>query len=109
MILFGGLDTTKEDAFEFSRYFLQRGVATFAFDGPGQGEVFEHMNARMDFERVVGAVLDRLGDRADLDSGRFGVVGRSTGGHWACRAAALEPRIRAVAAWGLIYDLHAFG
>jgi 2,6-dihydroxypseudooxynicotine hydrolase len=43
-------------------------------------------------------MLDALGTRDDLDLGRVGAVGVSLGGYYAPRAAAFEPRIRAVAA-----------
>uniref|UniRef100_UPI003BADBDD7 alpha/beta fold hydrolase n=1 Tax=Streptomyces sp. NBC_01592 TaxID=2975889 RepID=UPI003BADBDD7 len=44
-----------------------------------------------DYERVVGRVIDALG------AARIGLVGLSLGGYFAARAAALEPRVAAVA------------
>ena len=36
-ILIGGLESTKEESYLFERMCHDRGMATFAFDGPGQG------------------------------------------------------------------------
>jgi pimeloyl-ACP methyl ester carboxylesterase len=38
-------------------------------------------------ERLWDAVLDWIGQRADLDSERVGIVGGSTGGYWATKVA----------------------
>ena len=102
-ILVGGLDTTKEDAFALTEVLIARGIATLAFDGPGQGETLSKLPLILDFERAVSAVIDYLQDRPEVDADRIGVLGRSSGGHLAFRAAS-DPRVRAVVAWGLLYD-----
>ena len=38
VLLIPGLDSTKEEFFNFERVFLERGLATLSLDGPGQGE-----------------------------------------------------------------------
>src|SRR5690349_10844403 len=91
VILFGGLDSTKEDSLSLSNLMVARGLATLAFDGPGQGEMFERMKLIPDFESAVSAAIDVVVQRAEIDAARIGVVGRSTGGHWACQAAAKDP------------------
>lgn len=103
VILVGGLDTTKEDALALSDVLVSRGLATLAFDGPGQGETYYRMPLIQDFERAIFAAVDYLSARIEIDPARIGVLGRSTGGHWACKSAALDERIRAAVAWGLIY------
>jgi 2,6-dihydroxypseudooxynicotine hydrolase len=103
VVLFGGLDSTKEDSLTLSNLMVERGLATLAFDGPGQGEMFYRMKLIPDYESVVSAALDFLETRAAIDAARVGVVGRSTGGHWACQAAAKDRRVRAAIAWGLAY------
>lgn len=108
MVLFGGLDTTKEDAFELSNYFVARGLATLTFDGPGQGEVFHRMKMRLDYEKAVSAAVSFACAQPQIDPDRIGVLGRSTGGHWACKAAAVDARIKIAIAWGLIYHLRDF-
>ena len=66
-------------------------------DGPGQGEAGFRLPIRHDYEVAVAAMLDALGGRDDLDLERVGAAGVSLGGYYAPRAAAFEPRIRAVA------------
>jgi pimeloyl-ACP methyl ester carboxylesterase len=67
-------------------------------DGPGQGEAGFELAIRHDYEVAVAAMLDALGSRMDIDLARIGAAGVSLGGYYAPRAAAFEPRIRAVAA-----------
>lgn len=102
-ILFGGLDSTKEDSLSMSDLLVTRGVATLAFDGPGQGEMFYRMKLIPDFEAAVSAAIDFVAARNDIDATRLGVIGRSTGGHWACQAAGKDKRVKAAVAWGLAY------
>ena len=104
VLLIAGLDSTKEEFFNWENVFLSRGMATFSLDGPGQGETGERLPIRPDYEAPVAATLDVLGRRADLDSNRVGAVGVSLGGYYAPRAAAFEPRLRAVAAIGGPYS-----
>jgi dienelactone hydrolase len=95
VVLVSGLDSTKEEAGPHERALLARGMATFAFDGPGQGEAEYEHRMRHDFEVPVAAVIDHLEERSDVDGQRVAVWGRSLGGHYVVRAAAFEPRIRA--------------
>lgn len=104
-ILLGGLDTTKEDYIGVSNLCVQRGLATLAFDGPGQGETLSQSRWRPDFDRAIHAVLDDLGRRPEIDAGRIGIIGRSMGGFYGPKAAATDPRIKAVVAWGAMYAL----
>ena len=98
VLLIPGLDSTKEEFFNFERVFLDRGLATLSMDGPGQGEGGFELPIRPDYEAAVTAILDTLEGRDDLDLGRVGAAGVSLGGYYAPRAAAFEPRLRAVAA-----------
>lgn len=77
-----------------------RGLSVVAFSGPGQAEMLYERGIpfRHDFESVVGPVIDFVESRADLDSARIAIVGRSFGGYLAPRAASREPRIGALAA-----------
>ena len=97
VVLIPGLDSTKEEFFHHENAFLRRGLATLSMDGPGQGETGFALPIRPDYEVAVAAVLDALSGRADLELDRVGAVGVSLGGYYAPRAAAFEPRIRAVA------------
>ncbi|HSC01720.1 MAG TPA: alpha/beta fold hydrolase [Solirubrobacteraceae bacterium] len=104
VILIPGLDSTKEEFFHHENAFLVRGMATLSMDGPGQGESGFALPIRPDYEVAVAAILDALDGRTDLDLARIGAVGVSLGGYYAPRAAAFEPRIRAVAAISGPYD-----
>jgi pimeloyl-ACP methyl ester carboxylesterase len=97
VVLIPGLDSTKEEFFAWEEVFLQRGMATLSLDGPGQGETGFRMHIRPDYEIAVGAVLDAVAPRPQLDMARVGAAGVSLGGHYVVRAAAYEPRIRALA------------
>ncbi len=97
VVLIPGLDSTKEEFFHWENAFLARGMATLSMDGPGQGEAGFRLPIRHDYEVAVAAMLDAFRPATDLDLGRVGAAGVSLGGYYAPRAAAFEPRIRAVA------------
>ena len=107
VVLIPGLDSTKEEFFHLETVFLRRGMATLSMDGPGQGESGFELTIRPDYEVAVGAMLDALGAREDVDLERVGACGVSMGGYYAPRAAAFEPRIRAVAGISGPYDMSA--
>ena len=94
VVLVAGLDSTKEEFYTLEEVLHARGMATFAFDGPAQGENAD-MQLRPDFERVVSVVVDHLAGDARLDSSRIGALGVSLGGYYAPRSLALEPRLKA--------------
>jgi 2,6-dihydroxypseudooxynicotine hydrolase len=98
VLLVPGLDSVKEELHAYSDEFLRRGMATLAIDGPGQGEMEFERPMRSDYEVVARAAIDAVEHRSDLDARRIGLVGVSLGGFYAPRAAAFEPRIRAVIA-----------
>jgi pimeloyl-ACP methyl ester carboxylesterase len=97
-IILPGLDACKEELHAWSDAFVKRGMATVTLDGPGQGETAFWLPIRPDWGRVIGAVIDVLKQRPDVDGERVGVVGQSLGALYAPRAAALEPRIKACVA-----------
>ena len=92
VLLLPGLDSTKEEFFEWENVFLRRGLATFSLDGPGQGETGYTTHIHPNYEVAVTALLDQL----EWD-GAVGLAGVSLGGYYAPRAAAFEPRIKAAA------------
>lgn len=108
VLLIGGLESTKEEGYLFEAICLRRGLATFAFDGPGQGETFFQVKLVADFERYTSAVVDHVSKRDEVDAERIGVIGRSLGGHYALRSAAFDPRIKACCAWGAFFDMSEF-
>ena len=95
VVLVPGLDSTKEEFFRLENVFLNRGLATFSMDGPGQGECGYDLPIRPDYDVAVSAVLDELAGRSDVDVDRVGLLGVSLGGYYAPRVLAFEPRVRA--------------
>ena len=99
-----GLDSAKEETDCYEQPFLARGMATLAFDGPGQGEAEYDFAIRGDYEVAVEAVIDFVATRRDLDAERIGLWGVSLGGYYAPRAAAFEKRLSACMALGGPFD-----
>ena len=97
VILVRGVDACKEvELHILSNSLLEQGMFTLAVDLPGQGDTrFRGIKMTPDFEKPVGAAVDYLLDRGDVDARRIGIWGMSFGGFIAPRAAALEKRIRA--------------
>jgi dipeptidyl aminopeptidase/acylaminoacyl peptidase len=95
VIMCMGLDSAKEETDAYEQPFLARGMATLAFDGPGQGESEYDLGIRGDYEVAVRAVVDWVARRGDIDASRIGLWGVSLGGYYAPRAAAFEKRIKA--------------
>jgi len=107
-VILPGLDACKEELHAWSDAFLARGLATLTLDGPGQGESAFALPIRTDWGKVIGAVIDFLQYRSDLDADTVGVVGQSLGAFYAPLAASQEPRIKACIAncgpydWGRV-------
>ena len=96
VLLFPGLDSTKEEFFGWENVFLTRGLATFSLDGPGQGETGLDTFIHPNYEVAATAAIDVLEQRDDIDASRIGAAGVSLGGYYAPRAAAYEKRLKAV-------------
>jgi 2,6-dihydroxypseudooxynicotine hydrolase len=105
VIMVPGLDSVKEELQATAEYFLARGLATLAIDGPGQGESEYELPIEPAYEKVATAVVDFLQDRAGLDRERIGLFGVSLGGYYAARAAAYEKRLAAVVSLAAPYRL----
>lgn len=101
VLLLPGLDSTKEEFFEWENAFLARGLATLSLDGPGQGETGLSSHIEPAYDQAVTAALDHLGVEG------VGLAGVSLGGYYAPRAAAYDKRVRAVAAISGPFDFGA--
>lgn len=95
VILVPGLDSTKEEFKATEDLFLERGLATFSVDGPGQGEAEYDLPIRPDWEVPGRAFVDALVARDDIDADRIGVWGVSLGGYHAPRFVSGDARIKA--------------
>lgn len=107
VILIPGLDSTKEEFREVERTFLDRGMATFALDGPGQGEAEWTLAIRPEWDKVGEAVFNHLGQMDQVDNDRIGVWGVSLGGFYAARMASSNLPIRGTIALAGPYSLGA--
>lgn len=105
VVMVMGLDSAKEETDAYEQPFLARGIATLAFDGPGQGEGEYDFAIRGDYEVPVKAVFDWLQTRTDVDIDRAALWGVSMGGYYAARAAAFEKRAKACISLAGPYDL----
>jgi 2,6-dihydroxypseudooxynicotine hydrolase len=97
-IILPGLDACKEELHEWTEPFLDRGLATLTLDGPGQGEAAADFPITTQWGPAIGAVLDVLAKRQDVDAERVGIVGQSLGAFYAPLSAAQEPRLKACVA-----------
>jgi dipeptidyl aminopeptidase/acylaminoacyl peptidase len=101
VIVAGGANSTKEENHPLTAQFLQRGMATFAYDGPGQNEYVlnggEPLRMSL-FDESVTAVVSALAADNRVDPDRIAIFGRSGGGITVLHAAASEHRLKAVVA-----------
>jgi alpha-beta hydrolase superfamily lysophospholipase len=96
IILISGADNLKEIENHYCGDLrLDAGFNVFAFDGPGQGEMWKNMKLITDYEKAVSTIIDYLekNNKYNIDLKRIGVEGWSLGGYLAPRAAAFDKRI----------------
>ena len=83
LVMWGGIDAYKEE--RRTDQYLQAGMATLCIDMPGVADA--PIAGDEDAERLWDAVFDYIAARADLDEGRVGIIGGSTGGYWGAKVA----------------------
>ena len=108
MFMIGGADSLAEELFLLTaRGLAERGVALMLADTPGRGSTLRLGNipSRPDYEVPVGACLDYLASRPEVNAERMGLLGISLGGYYAPRAAAFDSRVKALVAWCGCYDV----
>ena len=88
VLMLPGLDSAKEELRSTEKTFLDRGIATFSLDGPGQGETEYDLPIRGDWSAPGAAALDALGALPVVDADRLAVWGVSLGGYYSPRVAA---------------------
>jgi dienelactone hydrolase len=109
LLMFNGFDGSQEEMLHVCGFAaLERGFNVLTFEGPGQPTVVREqgLGFRHDWEQVVTPVVNHCEVVAEIDRSRLGLIGLSFGGYLAPRAAAYEPRIRAVVAIDGIFDAH---
>ncbi len=106
VLLVPGLESTKEQFGTYEPYFLDRGDATLAIEGPGQGETWAELPFRAaDYTDALVAVAAFARGLEGIDSGRLVLLGTSFGGHLVLRAAAALGDLAGIVAIAGPYDL----
>ncbi|HUO41107.1 MAG TPA: alpha/beta fold hydrolase [Mycobacterium sp.] len=107
LIALGGFDSTMEELYGWiGAAAPAHGWNCLIFEGPGQWSALKTnpgLTFRPDYEKPVGAVVDYLLTRADVDPGKLAIIGYSMGGYLATRGA-LDQRIRACIPNSLVVD-----
>jgi alpha-beta hydrolase superfamily lysophospholipase len=103
-----GFDSIKETQFPVLQEYRRRGLSCLIVDQPGAGGALRlhGLVGRAETETYVTAIIDWIMARLSLATNRVGLVGLSMGGFFAPRAAAFEPRVKACASWGALFDAH---
>ena len=102
VLFLGGADSWAEELYFLGgTEFPARDMNLVIVDTPGRGSSlrFKQLYSRPDYEVPVKEIFDVVEKRDDVDEDRLGLAGVSFGGYYAPRAAAFEPRVKAVAAW----------
>ena len=98
VVFFGGFDSCIEELTTAFVYLRDAGYDVIAFDGPGQGGALDEAGLAMtaEWHKPVSAVLDYFEVKG------VALVGLSLGGCLVLRAAAAEPRVKRVVAYGVL-------
>lgn len=104
----GGEGTSVEMYFWAGAYALRNGYSVFLYEGPGNISTMYTSGLTMipNSEAPIGKAFDWLYGRADVDGERIAVFGLSFGGYLVARAAAFEPRIKALIPNSPLRNIH---
>ena len=91
VLMIPGLDSTKEEFRSTEKTFLDRGLATFSVDGPGQGEAEYDLPIRGDWSAPGLAFLDALGRPAGASTATGSASGASASAATTRRASRRPP------------------
>lgn len=104
VVLLSGLDSAKEELRPTENLFLERGLATFSVDGPGQGEAEYDLPIRADWEVPGAAIYHHVASQPGIDAQRIGLWGVSLGGYYAPRVVSSVHEYKACIALGGPYS-----
>jgi pimeloyl-ACP methyl ester carboxylesterase len=100
VVAVGGFDSSAEELyFQLGVPGAERGWNVVVFDGPGQLGCMRTeptMTFRPDYEVPIAAVIDTVVTLPGVDPERLALCGQSFGSYFAARAAATDPRVRAL-------------
>ncbi len=115
VIMIPGANSVKEELHRWAGPLVQRGLATFTVDGPGQGELTPLQGSNLpmrleEYHKAVTAVIDYLiqtvADRVDVK--RIALWGQSLGGYLVIRSFEHEQRTIAAVSLGGPPNLNAY-
>lgn len=99
IVMSPGANSVKEELHRWAAAFVERGLATLTFDGPGQGELSPMQGSRLplrieNYHMVFTTILDYLETNVSelIDTTRIVLWGQATGGHLVTRAYEHERR-----------------
>jgi dienelactone hydrolase len=97
----------EEFLFKMERYARDRAMSLLAIDllGTEIGGQFERIVGRADLETAIGAVVDYLVARPDVDSSQIAIIGDGSSSSFVARGAALDDRLAAAVCDAGIWDL----
>ena len=110
LIIIQGYDAAQEDSYmQMGASAIQRGWNVLTIEGPGQPTVrrYQGLGFIPDYEKVLIPAVDYLANKTDVDMSRLALAGISMGGYLAARAAAFEPRIKALVLDDGVWDVQA--
>lgn len=96
IILINSIDSIKEiENHYLGNLLLEAGFNVFAFDGPGQGEMWKNMKLIPDYEKTISTIINWFeeNNKDNIDFKKIATYGVSLGGYFSFRAAALDKRI----------------
>ncbi len=107
LVMIGGGETVTEDMFFYlGPHAVRRGYNFATADLPGQGITPDDgFVFRPDGEVPIGAILDHILERDDVDADRVAAAGQSYGGYFVPRAACYDKRIKACIGNAVIFHL----
>jgi fermentation-respiration switch protein FrsA (DUF1100 family) len=107
VVILGGMDSTKEvQCALYGDKFRERGIATLAVEGPGQGECNVrdiHVTATnwLDAGR---AILSWVRGQKEIDPDRIALRGQSMGSFWGTQIASIDDRLRGCAVQAMCHE-----
>lgn len=110
LLVLNGGDSTNEEMVHWLGFAAAgRGWNCLVLEGPGQWSALQMnpgLQLRPDYEAPVGAAIDYLVGRHDVDPDRIALFGPSLGSLLAARTVAFERRIKACVCQGLVVDVY---
>jgi 2,6-dihydroxypseudooxynicotine hydrolase len=90
VVIVPGLEATKEEMHNWEGFYLDRGMAAVALDGPGQGDLSAVPLDPTRYAAAASALAGVLRNDPRIDAGAIGIMGVSLGGMLASMTAALD-------------------